>query len=129
MTSMPDQTNFCIIDVDWPTYFKSMKDRVASSVFFRSMRKELPTNQNEEDELLNGISKAKTTEKKQEIVLNFIVQWLAKWIGGNAEEVDCNVPFFTYGIDSIGASVFKLYIFQNLKIEFEVSVTCKIAMS
>ncbi len=123
LTTMPSQVNICICDIDWVSYFKSCTTKVANSVLLRSMRKELKTeNQTDEGELLSNILNAKSVEKQQEITLAFIVQWLAKWIGGNSEEVDCNVPFFTYGIDSIGASIFKLYIFQNLNIEFEVRI-------
>ena len=121
LTTMPSQVNICICDIDWMSYFKSCAPKVANSVLLKSLRKGLKAeNQTEEGELLNKILNAKSVEKQQEITSTFIIQWLAKWIGGNQEEVDCNVPFFTYGIDSIGASIFKLYIFQNLNIEFEV---------
>ncbi len=122
LTTAPDQANICICDIDWATYFKKSPPKVEQNVFFESLRKELPATQTEEGELFNSIVNAKSLDKQREIVLGFIVQWLAKWIGGNAEEVDCNVPFFTYGVDSIGASVFKAHIFDHLKIDFEVGI-------
>eukprot|EP00794_Sanderia_malayensis_P013962 gene13962-15419_t len=121
LTTMPGKSNICICDVDWMTFLHSLPTRKSQSIIYDAIRKELPeTESSSGGQLLEMVLNAKSMEKKREIVLQFIVRWLATWIGGLEEEIDLNVPLFTYGIDSVGASVLKNQIEKELQIDFEV---------
>ena len=121
LTTMPHLSNVCITDIDWQKFLRSLPPKKASSPLFESIREEFPdTEEASEGRLLDMILKAKSRDRQREILREFISRWLAGWIGGSAEEIDMNVPLFTYGIDSVGASALKGEIEKQVDIDFEV---------
>ena len=105
-------------------FLQSLPTKKSKSIIYDAIRKEIPEMEGSGDgELLQMVLQARTMEKRREILIQFIVRWLAAWIGGAEEEIDRNVPLFTYGIDSVGASALKGQIEKDLQIDFEVRNT------
>lgn len=123
LTTMPYKSNICICDVDWRKFLRSLPSKKANSIIFDAIRREIPdSDDSSEEKLLDMILRERSRERQREILLTFIVRWIAAWISGTAEEVDTNVPLFTYGIDSVGASALKSQIEKDLQIDLEVSL-------
>ena len=124
LTTMPNHSNITISDVDWITFLRVLPSQKSNSIIYDAIRKELPPTKDSGDgKLLEMVLQAKTREKQLEILTQFVVRWLAAWIGGSEEEIDRNVALFTYGIDSVGASALKGQIEKDLQIDFEVSLS------
>ena len=119
LTSMPMRCNICICDVDWRTFLNSLPVRKANSIIYDEIRKEIPNTEKVTGNILEMILNAPSNERRLEIITTYIKEWIAAWISGSAEEVDCNVSLFTYGIDSVGATALKSQIEKDLQINFQ----------
>lgn len=126
LTTMPERSNICICDVDWRTFLNSLPIRKAHSLIYDEMWKEIPKAENNIGNILEMILKERSNEKRLEIITGYIKGWIAAWISGSAEEVDCNVPLFTYGIDSVGATALKSQIEKDLQLDFQVCLISNI---
>ena len=122
MVTMPQKSSVCICDIDWQT-FRHRSPKVDSShISYSAILQDFPEeNRSADAKILSLISKERSREKQREIILAYIIEWLANWVEGCEEEIDCNVALFTYGIDSVGASVLKSKIELDLQIVLEVS--------
>ena len=120
LTTMRRRSNVCICDIDWRTFLNSLPVRKANSIIYDELRKEIPAHEEACENILERILKARSNEKRLEIITTYIKEWIAAWISGSAEEVDCNVSLFTYGIDSVGATALKSQIEKDLQIDFQV---------
>ena len=121
LTSMPQRSNICICDIDWRTFLNSLPVRKANSIIYDEIRKEIPKTDKGGGNILEMILNERSNERRLEIITTYIKEWIAAWISGSAEEVDCNVSLFTYGIDSVGATALKGQIEKDLQINFQVS--------
>ena len=122
MTTAPHKSNVCICDIDWQTFRHRLPNIDSKYISYSTILQELPAVSTSVDgELLGLISKESSREKQKEILLGFVIGWLANWIKGSEEEIDCNVALFTYGIDSVGASVLKSKVESDLQVVLEVS--------
>ena len=130
LSQMPQKSNMCICDIDWNTFLRSLPSKKANSIIYDEIRKELPEQTENSGNILEMILAAKSKEKQLAILLGYIKGWVAAWVSGSPEEIDCNVPMFTYGIDSVGATAIKGQIEKDLKIDFQVCVfkSCWIVM-
>lgn len=123
MTTAPQKPNVCICDIDWQTFRHRLPNVDSKHISYSTILQEIPEVSTSVDgELLCLISKETSREKQKEILIAYVIGWLANWIRGSEEEIDCNVALFTYGIDSVGASVLKGKIESDLQIVLEVSI-------
>lgn len=120
LTNMPQRSNICICDVDWRTFLNSLPTRKSNSLIYDEIRKEIPQSEDLRGNILEMILKTRSSERRLEIITSYIKEWIAAWISGAAEEVDCNVALFSYGIDSVGATALKGQIEKDLQIDFQV---------
>ena len=122
MVTMPQKSSLCICDIDWQT-FRHRSPKVDSShISYSAILQDFPEeNRSADAKILSLISKERSREKQREIILAYIIEWLANWVKGSEEEIDCNVALFTYGIDSVGSSELKSKIEFDLQIAIEVS--------
>ena len=120
LTKMPLRCNICICDIEWRTFLNSLPTRKANSIIYDEIRKEIPKVEKARGNILEMILNETSNERRLEIITTYIKEWIAAWISGSAEEVDCNVSLYTYGIDSVGATAFKNQIEKDLQINFQV---------
>ena len=124
ITAAPQKSNVCICDIDWQTFRHRITNVDSKHISYSTILQELPEVSTSVDgELLSLISKEGSREKQREILQAYVTGWLANWIKGSEEEIDCNVALFTYGIDSVGASVLKGKIESDLQVVLEVSIS------
>lgn len=119
LLSNPDETCLCICDIDWHRFLQS---EPAHSSLFYNMQREIedsPTSHTEN--ILTMLSKSSLKEDKENILLEFIKKILATFTGGSEEEIDCHVSLINYGVDSVGASLFKSQILKEFNIDIEVT--------
>ena len=119
LTTMPLRYNICICDIDWKTFLNSLPARKANSIIYDEIWKEIPKVDKARGSILEMILNETSNERRLEIITTYVKEWIAAWISGSAEEVDCNVSLYTYGIDSVGATALKNQIEKDLQINFQ----------
>ena len=118
LVSCPDETSLCICDMEWEQFLKMAAEH---SSLFSHIRREMEGNVTSYDEsVLADLSNAPSREEQEHILLDFIKKILVTFTGGAEEEIDCYVPLVNYGVDSVGASLFKSQILHRFKIDIEV---------
>ena len=124
LLSNPPETNLCISDVDWDRFTQTLsKGRSLVSC----MQLEVGSNLNQEGEgILVRLKNASSKEDQECMLLEFIKTILVSFTGGSEDEIDCFVPLVNYGVDSVGASLFKSKIMQGFNIDLEVMNCCYI---
>ena len=114
----PPETCLCICDIDWERYLRTVSD---SRSLFEFMRLEVGNSLHSDgDDVLTILRKASSREDQEHVLLEFIKRILVSFTGGIEEEIDCFVPLVNYGVDSVGASLFKSRVLQDLNIDLEV---------
>lgn len=122
MVTMPQKSSVCICDIDWQTFRHRSTKVDPSHISYSAILQDFPEDKTSVDgETLGLISKERSREKQKDMLLAYVIEWLANWVKGSEEEIDCNVALFTYGIDSVGASALKGKIESDLQIVLEVS--------
>ena len=104
--------------MEWERFFQSAS---SSSSLYDAMRLEVGDNvKSHEENILAMLSNASSKDEQEYILLEFIKKVLVTFTGGTEEEIDCYVPLINYGVDSVGASLFKSQILHELNIDLEV---------
>ena len=119
LLSNATETCLCICDMEWERFLQTVS---SGRSFFEMMRQEtgdslIPQGQN----ILTILVTASSREDQEYILLEFIKKVLVSFTGGNEEEIDCYVPLVNYGVDSVGASLFRSKILQDFNIDLEVT--------
>ena len=118
LLSSPDETCLCICDIDWQRFLQLSPFH---SSLFEIMRRELENNLTcHSKNILTMLSNASLKEEQERILLEFIKKILVTFTGGSEDEIDVYVPLINYGVDSVGASLFKSQILHDLEIDIEV---------
>ena len=118
LLSRPDETCLCICDIDWQRFLQLSPSH---SSLLEMMQRELEDNHTRHSKnILTMLSNTSLKEEQECILLEFIKKILVTFTGGSEEEIDCYVPLINYGVDSVGASLFKSQILHELNIDIEV---------
>ena len=118
LLSDPPETSICVCDIDWERLLQAVS---TSRPLLELMRLEVGNNFGSEgDDVLTILKNASSREEQEYILLEFIKKVLVSFTGGNQEEIDCYVPLVNYGVDSVGASLFKSKMLKDLHIDLEV---------
>ena len=118
LVSCPYESVLSICDMEWERFFKSSPEHRS---LFNNVHREMEDNITSHDEsVLAVLSNAPSREEQEYILLDFIKKILVTFTGGAEEEIDCYVPLVNYGVDSVGASLFKSQILHEFNIDIEV---------
>ena len=118
LLSNPTETSLCVCDIDWERFIQTMSRGRSLGAY---MQLEVGSSPNQEgDGILTRLTKAASKEDQEYMLLDFIKKVLLSFTGGSEDEIDCFVPLVNYGVDSVGASLFKSKMLQDLDIDLEV---------
>ena len=113
------ETCLCVCDMEWERFLQTVSN---GRSFFEMMRLEKGDSLTSQGEnILTVLLNASSRDDQEYVLLEFIKKVLVSFTGGNEEEIDCYVPLVNYGVDSVGASLFRSKILQDFNIELEVT--------
>ena len=119
LLSNSGETCLCICDIEWERFLQTLSN---GRSFFEMMRLEKGDSLTSQGEnILTVLLNASSRDDQEYVLLEFIKKVLVSFTGGNEEEIDCYVPLVNYGVDSVGASLFRSKILQDFNIELEVT--------
>ena len=124
LLSNSPETSLCLCDIDWERFIQTMSRGRSLGAY---MQLEVGNSLTREgDGILTRLKTASSKEDQESILLDFIKKVLLSFTGGTEDEIDCFVPLVNYGVDSVGASLFKSKMLQDLNIDLEVMNCCYI---
>ena len=110
-----------VFDADWPRMLESSPG-LKKTTRLSAIKDEVETTRKETslESLGPRILMEVDKKKKEEMVMEFLIELLSSWLGISATEIDLNTSLYNYGLDSFFALTFKMQLESTLQVSFEV---------